>query len=211
MTRSIFRGLLDTRISLLLQEVSDSWTAAGEDSEEVSQHAYPDPAHRSVLEDSGMDLWSHLVQFCSHNRTADGEDKCIFLYENTQMQTCWSTTTGAVYVCVELPFRYWKTTLRSPWSLLFPMMNNHSTLSLSLQGQSFPLVFFCCCLSISTRRLMAIYLEKMLPENVGSADWEQRVHPGLQGRDFSIQGPPDCSQSSSEKFIVTLKAVGMES
>ncbi|XP_042678707.1 uncharacterized protein LOC122162458 isoform X3 [Centrocercus urophasianus] len=99
--QSIFRGLLDTRISLLLQEVSDSWTAAGEDSEEVSQHAYPDPAHRSVLEDSGMDLWSHLVQFCSHNRTADGEDKCIFLYENTQMQTCWSTTTGAVYVCVE--------------------------------------------------------------------------------------------------------------
>lgn len=58
---------MDTRISLLVQEVSDSWTAAGEDSEEVSQHAYPDPAHRSVLEDSGMDLWSHLVQFCTHN------------------------------------------------------------------------------------------------------------------------------------------------
>lgn len=46
--------------------------------------------------------WSLFSQ-----RTTNGEDKCIFLYENTQMQTCWSSTTGDVYTCVAVSILYY--------------------------------------------------------------------------------------------------------
>jgi len=36
-------------------------------------------------------------------------------------------------------FRYWKATLRSPWSLLFSVLNSPSSLSVSLQGDVPPL------------------------------------------------------------------------